>query len=228
MIKTVLLDPNILSTGYVNGQRTTGELAAEPSLFSCSMEHAEAKGGDITQEILHQIKLLHKKDMALAFAAGLHEVIDVRVQRLMPGMYPSIPGWHCDSVPRANYFAQPDFSLVNPASFHITCIVDTSRGPEDYVSNTEFCHKKINFNYDDAFPVWKQLHDQLVREGVRGPTYSQGQLLKFSSLTPHRAQATATRGWRMFFRMSMYVNPPVVNGVPSQQQVYVLSEANGW
>ncbi len=209
----------------VEGHREIAELAAEPSLFRCSMEHAEAMGGPITKEILAEVRAQFKADMHSAYAAGLTEVIDVRVQRLMPGMYPSIPGWHCDAVPRKHYHAQPDFSLINPNTFHITCIVDTD--PHG-VSDTEYLGQDFMWEYDDGEPIWKQLHQYIERAGHTGRAMRAGDLIKFNSMTPHRARPCHRRGWRLFFRMSMYHNPPVANGVPNAQQVYILSEENGW
>lgn len=180
-------------------------------------------GGPLTQEILDEIDL-SREDIRAAFEYGLTPVIDVRVQRLMPGMYPSIPGWHCDAVPRKDYHSQPDFSLLHPASMHMTCLLSTS----DNVSNTEFLAVPFGMTFTDDEPVWKQLHKHIVKESMTSMTIRPGWVYKFSSLTPHRTAPTVERGWRLFFRMSMYHNPPIVNKVPAAQQVYLLSEENGW
>jgi hypothetical protein len=227
-MKTVILSPNRAVGDCLpnRGKYSVAELASEPSLFSCSMEHAEVKGGDIVRDILYRIRHAYRGAIEKAYAAGLYEIIDVRVQRLMPGMFPSIPGWHCDSVPRPNYFAQPDFSLLKPESFHITCIADTEGG--NGIGNTVFLDEEIEFKFNEFKPVWQQLHHQIEMVPRRIRPIQSGQFVKFSSLDPHKAIACHTRGWRLFFRMSMYHNPPVTNGVPSQQQVYILSEANGW
>jgi hypothetical protein len=202
-------------------------LAAEPSLFSCSMEHAEQLGGELTKEILHLVKLRLRTRMKAAYAAGLTEIIDVRVQRLMPRMFPSIPGWHCDAVPRANYFSQPEFERVNPHSFHTTMILDSNLDGHE-VSNTSYLQESIDFVYDEKLPVWKQLHDQIEDTFHRVFCWKPGELITFDSFTPHKAKPCLNRGWRLFFRMSMYHNPPVANKVQNAQQVYILSEANGW
>lgn len=221
------LHPQFILHGDILGTRTIPELAAEPSLFSCSLEQADAMGGEITQDVLIAIRTHCGAEMRAAYAAGLHEVIDVRVQRLMPGMFPSIPGWHCDSVPRSHYFAQPDFALLNPASCHFTCLVDTDETAIG-IANTVFLNEPITFTFDNTQPVWRQLHQQ-IENGPHRVWYAKpGMVVQFSSRTPHKATACVRRGWRYFFRMSMYHNPPIVNKVPSCQQVYVLSEENGW
>lgn len=227
MKKNVVLSPDRWNVGWLSKEKyEIAEMAAETSLFSCSIEHARVKGGPITNEILDKIENFASDDMRTAYAEGLHEVIDVRVQRLMPGMFPSIPGWHCDSVPRPNYFAQPDFSLLNPASFHITCIADTEGGQG--IGNTVFLNEELLFEYNDLEPVWQQLHKKIEVAPRRTFTVPSGRILKFSSKDAHKAVACTKRGWRMFFRMSMYKNPPLANAVTSQQQVYILSEENGW
>lgn len=228
-MKSELLQPQVATVGAVLGTRKISELAAEPCLFSCDMRAAEVQGGDITAGILEQVRQVCKPAMLAAYEAGLSEVIDVRVQRLMPGMYPSIPGWHCDAVPRADYWSQPDFARLNPASFHVTTLVDTYEGGHQFgLCPTVFLDNAIKFNYDETRPVWKQLHQQIEAAPQRTRYVRPGELLCFDSRSPHKATACRERGWRLFFRLSMYHRPPVVNKVQTVQQVYVLSEENGW
>src|SRR6478736_259437 len=223
----VVIKPSVTEHWGVAGHVGIAEMAKEPSLFSCSLEHANVICGPITEGILDRVTKTFRMDMHKAYQAGLSEVIDVRVQRLMPGMYPSIPGWHCDAVPRANYFSQPDFSLLNPNAFHVVCIVDTN---EKGISDTQYLLYDFEWEYDDKEPVWKQLHKYVDNEknGLNNRRqYEAGNFIKFNSLTPHRARPCHTRGWRLFFRLSMYHNPPVANGSQNAQQVYILSEENG-
>lgn len=202
-------------------------LAAEPSLFSATVEFALQSGGPVTRKIVEHLK--DKPAVIRAIDAGLHPVIDVRVQRLMPGMYPSIPGWHCDAVPRGDYHAQPDFSKIHPDAVHFTTLVSTA---EDGVSATEFLGTPIEVEFEDHLPVWQQLHRHIeARKDAEQHVIwraRNGEVFQFETLVPHRTTPTTTRGWRLFFRMSLYHNPPLMNGVPSQQQVYLLSEDNGW
>lgn len=181
-------------------------------------------GGPLVQSILNCINL-SQQDFVAAFEESLTPVIDVRVQRLMPGMYPSIPGWHCDSVPRATYTSQPDFKLLHPHSFHLTCLLSTSEN----VSNTEFLDEEISVEFDEDSAIWRQLHIAIENAGpLKKVVAAPGRVYKFDSLTPHRTMPCVERGWRLFFRLSMYHNPPIVNKVPAAQQVYLLSEENGW
>jgi hypothetical protein len=94
-------------------------LLAEPCLFSNSEEGVLANGGPFAKAGLEHIQGAFIQDIYNAKQEGLSAVIDVRVQRLMPGMFPSIPGWHCDAVPRNNYQGQPHFDAINPFAFHV-------------------------------------------------------------------------------------------------------------
>ncbi len=213
----------------------------EPSLFSCDLSSALRLGGPLTQAIL--LKLLQSPGcmsiLGTGLASGLSPVIDVRVQRLMPGMFPSIPGWHCDAVPRPGYATQPDFSLINPKSYHWTCILDTSidqanDGSISYTSEcvtslTEFVRFKRECEFQDDVSVWKQLHRMIeANSHLERMSVEPGVLYGFETLCPHRTIATLNRGWRLFFRLSLYHNPAFGNQVASTQQVYLLSEENGW
>lgn len=232
--KTVTLKPKLRTATRFSGWDTLSipAIANEPCLFSSTPEKAREKGGPLVREILDTIGDRCKKEIYDARQAGLHPIVDVRVQRLMPGMYPSIPGWHCDAVPRPYYHAQPQFDLINPASFHVTVLAST----DPAVSNTRFlCNAPIDFTFNCHQPVWKQLHEQLQEQIDQGTipsrnlgTIQPGELVVFDSYTPHKAMPTLKRGWRLFFRYSMYHNPPIENGIPNVQQVYVLSQSNGW
>lgn len=200
-------------------------LAAEKSLFSCDWIFARSQAGPLTQSVMDAIEGSPK--IPAAGDAGLNCVIDVRVQRLMPGMFPSIPGWHCDGVPRPSYGAQPDFSLLNPYACHFTVIASTA---DDGVSRTEFLDEPIELTPAPGQPVWRELHRGIESRSPRLNTFRvvNGEIVEFDCLAPHRAMPTTTRGWRLFFRLSMQPNPPIKNAIPNAEQVYLLSEENGW
>jgi hypothetical protein len=206
-------------------------LAAEPSLFSMTIDEVKEHGGVLAREALNSIfsSPAMVSRINLAKDAGLHEVIDVRVQRLMPGMFPSIPGWHCDAVPRDGYHGQPEFAKIHPDSVHFTCIASTD---ESGVSATEFALSPFSAVFNQDTPIWQQLHRQMTRRGwgqkILTDQVRNGQILMFDTLTPHRTMPCTVRGWRMFFRLSMYHAPALKGAIANQQQVYLLSEENGW
>ncbi len=86
-----------------------------------------------------------------------HWVIDTRVNMLMPGQYPSIPGWHCDDVPRGEKYAQPDFAKCQYGVNHWMCLISDTVNTE-CISGTEFLKgtREYEINPDK---VWQSLHE---------------------------------------------------------------------
>jgi hypothetical protein len=210
---------NVQQVGEIQGIFPLALIAAETCLFSCDLETAHRHGGALTRQILNQMP---------DGPDDMYPVIDVRVQRLMPDMFPSIPGWHCDGVPRPKYDAQPVFDDLTGRERHYTCVLSTFAG----LSRTQFYNGDgFTQEFAEWEPVWRQLHrrmesDPLLKQ-YESPT--EGSINEFDSLVPHRAVPATTRGWRLFLRLSYYHNPALIeNGVKGEQQVYLLSEENGW
>ncbi len=61
------------------------------SLWNCSVEDAIKYGGDLTKAAIGAMNIRNDKK---------YVVVDTKVHMLMKGMYPAIPGWHTDGVPR--------------------------------------------------------------------------------------------------------------------------------
>lgn len=201
------------------------DVLAEPSLFSCSSLMVNQVGGPLTRSALNQIEQFYPKQIEVAKKAGLTPIIDVRVHRLMPGQYPAIPGWHCDAVPRNNYHGQPDFSMVDPAAFHVCLLLSNEK---QGVSNTEFVDSVIKPKMWDDEHVYRDLHREVERIKPDIVELPDGVFAWFNQRSIHRASPCHRRGVRMFMRYSMYHKPPIQNKVQGQQQVYQLAEANGW
>lgn len=221
----VNVPPSLLGYGANFPKISLAILGSEPSLFSCSEEGVSISGGLLAKTALKHIQAAYIQDIYNAKQAGLSAIVDVRVQRLMPGMFPSIPGWHCDAVPRCNYHGQPNFCAINPAAFHVALTLSNEQAG---VSNTEYVMDAVKPKIYDAEHVYRELHEQVERIAPRVEQIPDGVFTKFTPKTIHRATETHRRGWRMFMRFSMYHKPPIVNGVQGQQQVYLLSEKNGW
>lgn len=201
------------------------DLSFERSIQSASPEWVLRNGTPLIVRILRAIL-----EVALHYEAlpiGYHQVVDARVQRLMPGQFPSIPGWHGDAVPRADFHGQPDLGELDRLDVRHYAMLC---GTDDEVSNTEFVdNHPTTLSIDDEGPsVWQQVHRAL--ESEKPPTFElpNGQVAAFACDSLHRARPVRTRGWRAFVRLAAMRNPPLENGFAGQQQVYVLSEANGW
>lgn len=166
------------------------------------------------------------RDVAMAVAVDKHRVpvIDARVQRLMPGMFPSIPGWHLDGVARSEFHSQPDVTKIVEGVSTFVCTLSTH--PEG-VSNTRFLAEPASVEVDDTKPVYKQIHSQLIdAETVAVPD---GYWAFMEQAHVHCASPTAHRGYRMFFRVTVLPDMmPKNRGFTDVEQVYLLSEENGW
>tara|TARA_R110000782_G_scaffold184388_2_gene274756 strand:+ start:115893 stop:116591 length:699 start_codon:yes stop_codon:yes gene_type:complete len=210
---------------------TIKELSGERSVHGCSPQWVIDNGTPIIKELTKFA--LGVSNHHYTKPQGYSLVVDARVQRMMPGMFPSIPGWHCDAVPRADYHSQPDLSRINPNARHFITTLSTVDGG---VSNTLYMKKPLTVDFHHSEPVWQQAHRACVK--VKSDPYNfsshfrpglDGEMMIIGADTLHTAQACRERGWRLFFRMSMMHTKPINEGkFVDQQQVYILSEENGW
>jgi hypothetical protein len=107
-------------------------------LWQASLEDAVRYGGDVTREALSVMSLRGDRK---------YTVVDTKVHMLMPGLYPALPGWHTDGVPRGeggnplakappNIQAQEETSL-RPPRFHLLvtgegCLTDFLTTPTHF------------------------------------------------------------------------------------------------
>jgi hypothetical protein len=206
----------------LQGRVETVTIAEEPMLFSASPAFAESYGGPLTRAVLRSLeKERHRWTEYIASHPGTHAVIDTRSHMLMPGQYPAIPGWHCDAYPRGKGGSgQPDLEAGDPECFHyVVTVSDQQRG----VSNTAFLEGTVTVEVDPE-QVWGSVHDE-IRE-LAGVKIPDGNLIRFKQESLHRASATHAKGWRWFFRLSMYHSAPM-NQIRRQVQVY-STEGGGW
>ncbi len=224
-LQTVDVDfsPFIKTIGKMK-QVTTNDIRYEPMLFSCDLENARKLGGKITNDFIDQIQLSELYQNALLLE-NLNIVIDTRVTMTMPGMYPSIPGWHCDDFNRSIKYGQPDLENRDKRITHFMTIVSDSN---DGVSCTEFitepCTVSLNKN-----AVWNSLDKNLESEKfkhLKRKKLVQGDIINFNQDSIHRASKTTSNGWRWFGRLSFTYRKPA-NEIRTQVQVYASAE-NGW
>lgn len=155
---------------------------------------------------------------------GCRAVIDARVQRLMPDMFPSIPGWHMDSVERDDFYGQPDVTKI---SDHISTFVCTMSSHPEGVSNTKFLADPLTVYVDEAKPIYKQIHE--IAESKETWSLPDGHWAFMSHGHVHKASPTVRRGYRMFYRATVLPHvKPKNRGYTDVEQVYVLTEGGGW
>jgi hypothetical protein len=96
------------------------------------------------------------------------------------------------------------------------------------VSSTRFVDQPIRPDLYDKEHVYRNLHHEVHRINPPIRTIKDGELVWFNQKTIHAASPCHRRGVRMFLRYSMIEKPVVANQFADQQQVYLLSEENGW
>jgi hypothetical protein len=215
--------PNIKTIGELDlPVRDIHEIKNEPMIYSGTPDFAHHKGGPLTKEILRRIM---RDEMYLAVQAlgpdDFHTVVDTRVTMTMPGMYPSIPGWHCDDVPRGKTHNQPVLHGINPFVQHFMVLVSDQ---EAAVSCTEFVTEPFEVDVDLA-NVWNSVDRAVEAEKPKTRFLKQGEIIRFNQEAIHRASMTKTAGWRFFIRVS-YTHREPANEHRNQVQVYVSN--NGW
>ncbi len=214
-----VFSPGSEKVDQIKGIHDVATLLAEPCLTSATPEVVREHGGPLANMITDRVLRIR------GIPEDLHPVIDVRVHRLMKGMYPAIPGWHCDGVPRKDYHSQPDYADLKRGVGHFTCILASHSG----LSQTEFYSgPDFEMSFSDSIPVWRQLHMKLDQYPVDTKRYGEGRIVYFDCHTPHRATPSMGRGVRLFYRLSYYHNPAIMDVVNAPQHIYLLSEENGW
>jgi hypothetical protein len=201
------------------------ELLAEPSFVSCSLICVDQLAGPIVKAIVSKIRRIYAIQIKAAEEDGLSASVDVKVQRLLPNYYPSKPGWHCAFVPRDKYTGQPQFSMVHPKCFHVALTLSNeAKG----VSNTEYVISPLKVKLWETERVFHDLHKQVLRIGPDTDFAKDGVFTWHNQRTIYRASPAIRRGIRLSLRFSMLDRPVVQNRKVDTQQVYLLSEENGW
>ncbi len=220
-------EPNYDVVGEVRSTCAIAELEAETGVYSATPEFVRAKCGPIAKEILDRVPNWYYEQ---ARALNLYPNVDVRIHRLYPGDYPAYPGWHCDGEFRETYFSQPDLDKIKVGQ-HLICTVSSHVGG---VSNCQFLDEALDFESNLAptadNTLWGQVHDKVMSKSRFTYDTSDGDLVLFDPRTLHRVMPARVRGWRLFFRMSMWHRPNLGDGgmVTKQEQVYKLVEGSGW
>lgn len=200
---------------------------AEIGVFSATPEFVRAHAGPLANRILDHVPEWYydrAKDL------GLYPNVDVRIHRLYPGDFPAYPGWHCDGEYRETYFSQPDLDKI-PVSGHLICTLSSHA---DGVSNTRFLKDEFTCAIKpqkSEVTLWGQVDEALRMSGEHNYYDTKdGELLFFDSRSLHEATATKNRGWRLFFRMSMWHRPNLGDGgrISKQEHIYKLVQGSGW
>lgn len=217
-MESVTFSPNIKTVAFLS-EYSMLDIRDEPMLFSCDLKHCHKLGGKITKEFLALVS--RHSDFFHDVPSDLNIVFDCRTTLTMPGMYPSIPGWHCDDFNRGEKYGQPRLADRDKRIRHTTAIVGEGNG----ISKTEFITQPVTISVNPA-EVWHSLDKainklpQLARRSLKNR-----EIITFSQDSIHRAAECTEAGWRWFGRLSLTYRKPW-NELRTQTQVYVGK--NGW
>lgn len=219
--------PEYQSVGHLTGRVGSKTIHSEEMYFSCDPSWIRDRptiSRPLTTRVLDLLETAGEMAAAQEFCRehGKWLVVDTRSHMLMPGMYPAIPGWHCDAYPRHEYNSQPDLGAANPKTPHYVLHLSDH---VDGVSRTIFAERSLSTLVSDK-EVWRSVDLAARHRNIGEYQFRDGVLVKFLQPTLHRAEMATHRGWRWWFRMSAYYQPPV-NEIRKQVQVYT-TEGGGW
>lgn len=221
-------DSRISVVGSFAENVSNEEIKNETMFFNCDLEFAYENGQDITRSFIDNLPDDWKNG---------NVVFDSRVHMLMPGWYPSIPGYHHDDVPRpeipvGQHFltaGQPDYDNPRYLSEHILGLVNASVAPTDFVIG------KCTLNcVPDGDLIYRQWHEEVIAlvdngmmERVQCPDRT---LVMFDWQTFHQGTEAVKHGWRWFGRVSRNTDrvSKITNDIRRQVQAYMRYPMEGW
>ena len=204
--------------------RPVDDIKNETMLYSASWSFAMDNAGPITREVLRKLSGTALDDVGgIDLEQYPYPIIDTRVHMLMGGMYPAIPGWHCDNVPRIDNGTQPNLDMATERQYNYTVLVSDDTASD--VAPTQFISDPLTLYYDPK-QVWGTVNKAVQAANPKVINANDGKFYRFDSKVLHRATAAQKRGWRYFFRLSWMHYPPK-NEIRRQVQVYADSNI-GW
>jgi hypothetical protein len=191
-----------------------------PQFYRADMDMVWRLGGRLYRDVLGQ----------LGFASKWKYIsVDSRTSMLMPGMFPCIPGWHCDDFYRPSGHTDLRSLMEQAPSEHAMLLVgDCSR--------TVFLNEAIEWNPPDYGGVHAHAHRFIEKQIEKADVYKRprrvlvepGSLTWFGPLSWHKGTAATKQGWRHFLRITGSHHYEPQNELRTQTQVYLLDEGAGW
>lgn len=217
-MKEYEFDSSIVIRGTFPSNYLTDTIKNEPMFFNSSLSFAYSNGGPITQKFIESLP----KDWM-----DCGPVLDSRVHMLMPNMYPCIPGWHHDDVPRGGLNEQPYYSAMPYKSVHLMGLVNAEICPTVFALGK---HKLPKVSEGVVYDVWNDLVEKQIGNELTLQEAKSGELIQFDWQSMHRGQMAKSSGWRWFVRISRNTDRVhrITNEIRKQVQVYLDKVNGGW
>lgn len=193
----------------------------EPMLWQADLDFARKNGGPLTKAFLSE--LLPKLGDA---APKL--IIDSRVHMLMPGMWPCIPGWHHDDIPRTRADKQPNYFEQASNLRHFMTVIGS-------VSPTEFAVGDFSLEIPSAEKIYKCWSPKITRltessdpSSLHPVLVLPNHLIEFDANTLHRGTEATSTGFRFFIRATLNSTQTPKNEMRHNANVYMKDIEEGW
>lgn len=209
------------------------QIENEVNLRQAGLLNAYQHGGVVTRKALDKLVLVGDRK---------HVIVDTKVTFLLPGMYPAIPGWHTDGVPRLTGLA----GTFDPAGRGAPSILAQARGsisaPHYHLllagggPQTLFINNRINLDLPNDDPdLYRAMSEQVTDLAYDGTAEvdaaPEREWLEWGWWDIHSAQPAATAGWRYLIRVTESDHVPPREDpkdyLRKQSMVYVPTEF-GW
>lgn len=215
---------NCLTVEHSDFRPTIDELNAELNFRNSTPEFVHNNAGPIVRGLTRLIESTQHYRSKRDENPHLTPLVDVRVNYLVDGTYPSLPGWHCDDIVRESNYKQPDVIKSIPTHHYMCLLADTMAEN----SNTEFLLGQHIIAFDQE-NVYKSINRHLLlNEGnLRTSRVPVGDIVYFDNRSLHRAVPATRYGVRMFYRLSLTYRQ-VANEIRKYNQCYVDAANAGW
>lgn len=209
------------------------------NLREASIIDAMHYGGPLTRAALGAMNLRGDRK---------HIVVDTKVNFLMPGFIPAIPGWHTDGVPRGENLdpagsgvpqisAQIDYESagLTPPRYHL--LVTGTHSQTEFIEAPMYLSVADDRNlYEKMTTDVDDLLQSIYADELRGntePIFTAPSctVVEWDWWNIHRAVKASATGWRYLIRVTEtdYIRPreKAQDFIRTQTQVYVPT-AFGW
>lgn len=190
------------------------QVKSEPMLHRATREFADVYGGPLTKSFL--ARLPWHGDI----------LIDSRVHMLMPGMWPCIPGWHHDDVPRERSDGQPEYENPSYKAEHCMALWGDCSLTEFAIGEHEIEIPPLGVK---IYKEWQSKVEALCESGVlHRATAPERRMIYFDWQTWHRGMPTTKRGFRFFIRATRNSGLEPRNEQRFNANVYMPILEEGW
>lgn len=187
---------------------------SEPMLLMANRTFAMRHGGPLTHVFLDN--LVGWDDI----------VVDSRVHMLMPGMWPCIPGWHHDDVPRTREDKQPNYESPAYRSEHCMALWGSVSPTEFAIGPAEFEIPPIG---QKIYKTWNAQVEQLCEDGVlQRHAAPEHRMIFFDCNTWHRGVEAKHTAFRFFIRATRNTGLVPKNEIRINANVYMPVLTEGW